>query len=283
MINYSTAPLINWPQRFAKRQPSSLCVPMFVCSRVLLTRRLIGISRCRRLVHTERDACFGWQKAQHARVRFRPFFLTLVVFFCLCYDHFCEYLWKELEWRDRGTACRHCFSLFCYSVLTDFAKNRKQFVDVFGQICNHSQYQSTLRHCSVCLCPLWFAIQHLFFLPECVPYPYHATAVALFPIILCLHLTHQTVAVPAARAPAQITTRQLIELFFSSQAGGHCKNIPTLEYGFLVQVRHQWHMRVITTAPTHPRPARTPSAVRNVTNRCVCSQRELGFIAIFPS
>lgn len=49
-------------------------------------------------------------------------------------------------------------------------------------------------------------------------------------------LTHQTVAVPAGRAPAQITTRQLIELFFSSQAGGHCKNIPTLEYGFLVQV-----------------------------------------------
>lgn len=77
------------------------------------------------------------------------------------------------------------------------------------------------------------------FLPECVTYPYHAMAVALFPIILCLHLTHQTVAVPAARAPAQITTRQLIELFFSSQAGGHCKNIPTLEYGFLVQVRHQ--------------------------------------------
>lgn len=49
-------------------------------------------------------------------------------------------------------------------------------------------------------------------------------------------LTHQTVAVPVGRAPAQITTRQLIELFFSSQAGGHCKNIPTLEYGFLVQV-----------------------------------------------
>lgn len=173
MINYSTAPLINWPQRFSKRRPSSVCVPMFVCSRVLLTRRLIGISRCRRLVHTERDACFGWQKAQHARVRFRPIFLTLVGFFCLCYDHFCEYLWKELEWRDRGTACRHCVSLFCYSILTDFAKNRKQFVDVFGRICNHSQYQSTwfLRRCSVCLCPLWFAIQHLFFLPECVPYP----------------------------------------------------------------------------------------------------------------
>lgn len=173
----------------------------------------------------------------------------------------------EKNWND-ATEEQHAdivLDLFCYSVLTDFAKNRKRFVDVFGRICNHSQYRSTwfLRHCSVCLCPLWFAIQHLFFLPECVPYPYHATAVALFPIILCLHLTHQTVAVPAARAPAQITTRQLIELFFSSQAGGHCKNIPTLEYGFLVQVRHQWHMRVITTAPTHPRPVRTSSAVRN--------------------
>lgn len=67
------------------------------------------------------------------------------------------------------------------------------------------------------------------------PCPYMAATP--FPITLCLHLTHQTVAVPAARAPAQITTRQLIELFFSSQAGGHCKNIPTLEYGFLVQVR----------------------------------------------
>ena len=66
--------------------------------------------------------------------------------------------------------------------------------------------------------------------------------------MLFLLLTHQTVAVPAARAPAQITTRQLIELFFSSQAGGHCKNIPTLEYGFLVQVRHQWQMIVTIKA-----------------------------------
>ncbi|XP_035760845.1 protein mono-ADP-ribosyltransferase PARP6-like [Neolamprologus brichardi] len=60
------------------------------------------------------------------------------------------------------------------------------------------------------------------------------------------HLTHQTVAVPAARAPAQITTRQLIELFFSSQAGGHCKNIPTLEYGFLVQIMKYSEQRIPT-------------------------------------
>ncbi|XP_052008954.1 protein mono-ADP-ribosyltransferase PARP6-like isoform X2 [Xyrauchen texanus] len=56
----------------------------------------------------------------------------------------------------------------------------------------------------------------------------------------------QTVAVPAGRAPAQITTRQLIELFFSSQAGGHCKNIPTLEYGFLVQIMKYSEQRIPT-------------------------------------
>ncbi|KAM6942893.1 protein mono-ADP-ribosyltransferase PARP6 isoform 2-T2 [Xenentodon cancila] len=56
----------------------------------------------------------------------------------------------------------------------------------------------------------------------------------------------QTVAVQAARAPAQITTRQLIELFFSSQAGGHCKNIPTLEYGFLVQIMKYSEQRIPT-------------------------------------
>lgn len=51
--------------------------------------------------------------------------------------------------------------LFC---LHWFSKEQ-QFVDVFGQIYNRSRYQSTwfLRHCSVCLCPLRFAIQHLDF------------------------------------------------------------------------------------------------------------------------
>lgn len=98
------------------------------------------------------------------------------------------------------------------------------------------------------------------------PYPYRNMAAAPFPIMLCLHLTHQTVAVPAARAPAQITTRQLIELFFSSQAGGHCKNIPTLEYGFLVQVRPPGGRRESThTACLF----RVVSAVQNMTNNCV--------------
>lgn len=44
-------------------------------------------------------------------------------------------------------------------------------------------------------------------------------------------------AVPGSRSTVQITTKQLIELFFSSQALLHCKSIPTLEYGFLVQVK----------------------------------------------
>uniref|UniRef100_A0A8C9WC15 Poly [ADP-ribose] polymerase n=1 Tax=Scleropages formosus TaxID=113540 RepID=A0A8C9WC15_SCLFO len=69
---------------------------------------------------------------------------------------------------------------------------------------------------------------------------------APFPIMLCFHLTHQSVAVSAARPPAQITTKQLIELFFSSQAGGHCKNIPTLEYGFLVQIMKYSEQRIPT-------------------------------------
>lgn len=95
-------------------------------------------------------------------------------------------------------------------------------------------------------------------------------AAAPFPIMLCLHLTHQTVAVPAARAPAQITTRQLIELFFSSQAGGHCKNIPTLEYGFLVQVRPPGgRMESTHTACLF----RVISAVQNMTNNCVYCTR----------
>lgn len=89
--------------------------------------------------------------------------------------------------------------------------------------------------------------------------PPQAPLVKLVSLLLCLcltwlagthshnalsPLTHQTVAVPAGRAPAQITTRQLIELFFSSQAGGHCKNIPTLEYGFLVQVSSRFKLSI---------------------------------------
>ena len=102
------------------------------------------------------------------------------------------------------------------------------------------------------------------------PYPYRNMAAAPFPIMLCLHLTHQTVAVPAARAPAQITTRQLIELFFSSQAGGHCKNIPTLEYGFLVQVRPQGNVRIFNRALVQPVHRESCLQSKNMTNKLCC-------------
>ncbi|XP_048014383.1 protein mono-ADP-ribosyltransferase PARP6 isoform X3 [Megalobrama amblycephala] len=58
--------------------------------------------------------------------------------------------------------------------------------------------------------------------------------------------TGQTVAVPGSRSTVHITTRQLIQLFFSSQALIHCKSIPTLEYGFLVQVMKYSEQRIPT-------------------------------------
>uniref|UniRef100_A0A673K4D9 Poly [ADP-ribose] polymerase 6-like n=1 Tax=Sinocyclocheilus rhinocerous TaxID=307959 RepID=A0A673K4D9_9TELE len=54
------------------------------------------------------------------------------------------------------------------------------------------------------------------------------------------------VAVPGSRSTMHITTRQLIQLFFSSQALIHCKSIPTLEYGFLVQVMKYSEQRIPT-------------------------------------
>uniref|UniRef100_A0A8C7I8F0 Poly [ADP-ribose] polymerase n=1 Tax=Oncorhynchus kisutch TaxID=8019 RepID=A0A8C7I8F0_ONCKI len=45
---------------------------------------------------------------------------------------------------------------------------------------------------------------------------------------------------------SQVGGHLLIELFFSSQAGGHCKNIPTLEYGFLVQIMKYSEQRIPT-------------------------------------
>ncbi|XP_047015861.1 protein mono-ADP-ribosyltransferase PARP6 isoform X2 [Ictalurus punctatus] len=56
----------------------------------------------------------------------------------------------------------------------------------------------------------------------------------------------QNVAVPGSRSTVQITTKQLIELFFSSQALLHCKSIPTLEYGFLVQIMKYSEQRIPT-------------------------------------
>uniref|UniRef100_A0AAY4D6N4 Poly [ADP-ribose] polymerase n=1 Tax=Denticeps clupeoides TaxID=299321 RepID=A0AAY4D6N4_9TELE len=49
-----------------------------------------------------------------------------------------------------------------------------------------------------------------------------------------------------SRSTVQITTKQLIELFFSSQALIHCKSVPTLEYGFLVQIMKYSEQRIPT-------------------------------------
>uniref|UniRef100_A0A9J7X6K9 Poly [ADP-ribose] polymerase n=1 Tax=Cyprinus carpio carpio TaxID=630221 RepID=A0A9J7X6K9_CYPCA len=51
---------------------------------------------------------------------------------------------------------------------------------------------------------------------------------------------------PITKSTVHITTRQLIQLFFSSQALIHCKSIPTLEYGFLVQVMKYSEQRIPT-------------------------------------
>ncbi|KAF3688687.1 Poly [ADP-ribose] polymerase 6 [Channa argus] len=44
------------------------------------------------------------------------------------------------------------------------------------------------------------------------------------------------VVVSAVKSPAQLSTKQLLELLFSSQAIRHCKTTPTLQHGLLVQV-----------------------------------------------
>ncbi|XP_012994336.1 protein mono-ADP-ribosyltransferase PARP6 isoform X2 [Esox lucius] len=54
------------------------------------------------------------------------------------------------------------------------------------------------------------------------------------------------VAVSAVRSPAHITTKQLIELLFSSEALVHCKSVPTLQHGFLVQVMKYAEQRIPT-------------------------------------
>ncbi|XP_031688868.1 protein mono-ADP-ribosyltransferase PARP6-like isoform X2 [Oncorhynchus kisutch] len=54
------------------------------------------------------------------------------------------------------------------------------------------------------------------------------------------------VAVSAVKSPAHITTKQLIELLFSSQAFIQCKSAPTLQHGFLVQVMKYAEQRIPT-------------------------------------
>ncbi|KAM9816222.1 protein mono-ADP-ribosyltransferase PARP6-like isoform 2-T2 [Syngnathus typhle] len=54
------------------------------------------------------------------------------------------------------------------------------------------------------------------------------------------------VAVSGVKSSAQLSTKQLIELLFFSQAIGHCKTSPTLQHGFLVQVMRYAEQRIPT-------------------------------------
>lgn len=56
-------------------------------------------------------------------------------------------------------------------------------------------------------------------------------------VILFVTLLPQRVMVSAVKSSAQLNTKQLMELLFTSQAIGHCKTTPTLQHGFLVQVK----------------------------------------------
>ncbi|XP_019712600.1 poly [ADP-ribose] polymerase 6-like [Hippocampus comes] len=54
------------------------------------------------------------------------------------------------------------------------------------------------------------------------------------------------VAVSGVKSSAQLSTKQLIELLFFSQAIGHCKTTPTLHHGFLMQVMRYAEQRIPT-------------------------------------
>ncbi|XP_034390465.1 protein mono-ADP-ribosyltransferase PARP6-like [Cyclopterus lumpus] len=54
------------------------------------------------------------------------------------------------------------------------------------------------------------------------------------------------VAVSAVKSSTQLSTKQLMELLFSSQAIRHCKTTPTLQHGFLVQLMRYAEQRLPT-------------------------------------
>ncbi|XP_035521008.1 protein mono-ADP-ribosyltransferase PARP6-like [Morone saxatilis] len=56
----------------------------------------------------------------------------------------------------------------------------------------------------------------------------------------------ERVVVSAVKSSAQISTKQLIELLFSTQAIGNCKTTPTLQHGFLVQIMRYAEQRIPT-------------------------------------
>ncbi|XP_055078274.1 protein mono-ADP-ribosyltransferase PARP6-like isoform X1 [Periophthalmus magnuspinnatus] len=54
------------------------------------------------------------------------------------------------------------------------------------------------------------------------------------------------VAVSAVKSSTELSTKQLIELLFSTQAIRHCKAAPTLQHGFLVQIMKYAEQRLLT-------------------------------------
>ncbi|XP_014878918.1 poly [ADP-ribose] polymerase 6-like isoform X1 [Poecilia latipinna] len=54
------------------------------------------------------------------------------------------------------------------------------------------------------------------------------------------------VMVSAVKSSAHLSTKQLVELLFSSQAIRHCKSAPTLQHGFLVQIMRYAEQRIPT-------------------------------------
>lgn len=78
-----------------------------------------------------------------------------------------------------------------------------------------------------------FGVSNLDFIsvfPELLPF-------SEYRVILFVTLLPQRVMVSAVKSSAQLNTKQLMELLFTSQAIGHCKTTPTLQHGFLVQVK----------------------------------------------
>uniref|UniRef100_A0A3B3Y711 PARP catalytic domain-containing protein n=1 Tax=Poecilia mexicana TaxID=48701 RepID=A0A3B3Y711_9TELE len=56
----------------------------------------------------------------------------------------------------------------------------------------------------------------------------------------------QRVMVSAVKSSAHLSTKQLVELLFSSQDIRHCKSAPTLQHGFLVQIMRYAEQRIPT-------------------------------------
>uniref|UniRef100_A0A7N9ALP6 Poly [ADP-ribose] polymerase n=1 Tax=Mastacembelus armatus TaxID=205130 RepID=A0A7N9ALP6_9TELE len=59
-------------------------------------------------------------------------------------------------------------------------------------------------------------------------------------------LLPQRVVVSEVKSSVQLSTKQLLELLFSSQAIRHCKTTPTLQHGFLVQIMRYAEQRIPT-------------------------------------